>query len=187
MADAEGNVASFVCSLYSGFGTGVVMGELGFILNARASYFSLVPGHANSLVPRKRPRSTLQSSVVTKGGAFAIVLGSPGGDDQCMRTMQTFLNIAEFGMNIQEAIEAPRWSTRSFPSSPFPHIMRPGDLGVEERIPMEVREKLTTKGHKVTVHGPWYLGKNAGIFFDASSRVYSAGADPRVEAYALAY
>ena len=71
-----------------------------------------------------------------------MVLGSPGGDDQCLRTIQTFLNIAEFGMNIQQAIEAPRWSTRSFPASQFPHTMYPGEMTVEERIPESVRATL---------------------------------------------
>ena len=67
-----------------------------------------MPGQANALAPGKRPRSTLQSTLVTKDGKPFLVTGSPGGDDQCMRTMQTFLNMVEFGMNVQQAIEAPR-------------------------------------------------------------------------------
>ena len=65
-----------------------------------------------------------------KDGKPHMVLGSPGGDDQVMRTLQTFLNMVEFGMNVQQAIEAPRWSTRSFPASPFPHTMYPGEMSV---------------------------------------------------------
>ena len=169
------------------FGTNVVMGGLGFSFNCRGDYFSLIPGHANALAPGKRPRSTLQSTLVLKDGRPVMVTGSPGGDDQCMRTMQTFLNIVEFGMNVQQAIEAPRWSTRSFPQSYFPHTMYPGEMSVEERIPESVRAELLTKGHKLKVAGPWSLGANAAIVIDSATGVLSAGADPRCDAYALAW
>ena len=155
--DKDGNGISFTPSLHSGFGSKVVLGELGFPLNCRGDYFSLVPGHANALEPGKRPRSTLQSTLVTKNGKLYLLTGSPGGDDQCMRTMQTFLNIVEFGMNVQQAIEAPRWSTRSFPASPFPHTMYPADMSVEARIPLETRTELIRKGHRMTVARPWSM------------------------------
>ena len=116
-----------------------------------------------------------------------MVLGSPGGDDQCMRTLQTFLNVVEFGMNVQQAIEAPRWSTRSFPLSYFPHRMYPGELTVEDRIPQPVRDALKQKGHKLKVTGSWSLGLNAAIVVDAETNVLSAGADPRCDAFALAW
>jgi gamma-glutamyltranspeptidase/glutathione hydrolase len=187
VVDKDRNLVSFTPSLHTGFGTGVVMGELGFSLNCRGDYYSLVPGNANSLEPGKRPRSTLQSTLVTKDGLPLMALGSPGGDDQCLRTMQTFLNMVEFGMNVQQAIEAPRWTTRAFPSSVFPHIMYPGDLGVEERIPEAVRKELAAKGHKLRAYGPWSLGSNGAIAIDPQTGVLSAGADPRVDAYALAW
>ena len=127
IVDRDRNVVSFTPSLHTGYGTCVAMGELGFTLNCRGDYFSLVAGHPNALVPGKRPRSTLQSTLVLKEGKPLLVTGSPGGDDQCLRTLQTFLNLVEFGMNVQQAIEAPRWSTRSFPQSYFPaHDVRGG-------------------------------------------------------------
>ena len=89
-----------------------------------------------------------------KDGEPHAILGSPGGDDQIMRTMQTLLNMVEFGMNVQQAIEASRWSTRSFPASPFPHTMYPGDLSVEAGIPAEVRAGLEAKGHELRVRPP---------------------------------
>lgn len=187
VVDKERNMISFTPSLHSSFGTGVVMGDLGFIFNCRGDYYSLLPGQANVLEPGKRPRSTLQSTLVMKDGQPAMVLGSPGGDDQCLRTLQTFLNMVEFGMNIQQAMEAARWTTRAFPASPFPHAMYPGDLGVEERIPEAVRNALVKKGHKLRAYGPWSLGANAGILADPVSGVLSAGADPRTDAYALAW
>ncbi len=187
VVDKDRNMVSFEPSLHSAFGTGVVMRDLGFILNCRGDYFSLVPGHANALEPGKRPRSTLQSTLVTKDGKPLMILGSPGGDDQCMRTMQTFLNLVEFGMNIQQAIEAPRWASQSFPASPFPHTMYPGAMTAEDRIAENVRAELSRRGHKLTVVGPWTIGSNGAIVIDLAGRVLSAGADPRVDAYALAW
>lgn len=185
--DREGNVVSLTPSLHSGFGMGVVMEGLGFIFNCRGDYYSLVPGHANALAPGKRPRSTLQSTLVTRDGKFFLATGSPGGDDQCLRTLQTFLNIVEFGMNVQQAIEAPRWSTRAFPSSPFPHVMYPGDLLLENRVPEQVRKELAARGHKAGSQGAWSMNSSAAILFDAAAGVIHAGADPRVDAYALAW
>jgi len=186
VVDKDRNMVSFEPSLHSAWGTGVVMGDLGFILNCRGDYYSLVPGEANALEPGKRPRSTLQSTLVMKDGQPYMILGSPGGDDQVMRTMQTLLNVIDFGMNVQQAIESPRWSTRSFPASPFPHTMYPGDLSVEARIPEEVQGALAAKGHKLRVAGAWSLGSNAAIMVDVKRGYLSAGADPRVDAYAWA-
>ena len=140
--DKDRNMVSFEPSLHSGFGTGVVMADLGFIFNCRGDYFTLEPGEANALEPGKRPRTTLQGTLVLKGGKPHMVMGSPGGDDQIMRTMQTLLNMVEFGMNVQRAIEAPRWGTRSFPASPYPHTMYPGEMSVEAGVPESVREEI---------------------------------------------
>jgi len=139
----------------------------------------------NALEPGKRPRSTLQSTLVMKDGQPLMILGSPGGDDQIMRTMQTLVNVIDFGMNVQEAIEAPRYSSRAFPASPFPHTMRPGDLLVEPRISAAVQEALKTKGHRVSVW-PSPLGSNAAVMIDWKTGFLRAGADPRVDAYAWA-
>jgi gamma-glutamyltranspeptidase/glutathione hydrolase len=187
VVDRDRNMISFTPSLHSSFGSKIAIADLGFIFNCRGDYFSLVPGHANALEPGKRPRSTLQSTLVLKDGKPLLITGSPGGDDQCMRTMQTLLNVVEFGMNVQQAIEAPRWSTRSFPASPFPHTMYPGDLWVEGRIPEPVVTELTRRGHKVSVRGPWSLNDSAAIMIDDASGTISAGADPRTTALALAW
>jgi gamma-glutamyltranspeptidase/glutathione hydrolase len=101
--------------------------------------------------------------------------------------MQTLLNIVEFGMDVQQAIEAPRWSTRSFPSSPFPHTMYPGELSVEDRVAQSVRADLVRKGHRLFVTGPWTMGSSAAILIDPVTGSLSAGADPRVSAQALAW
>jgi gamma-glutamyltranspeptidase/glutathione hydrolase len=187
VVDKDRNMVSFEPSLHSGFGTGVVMGDLGFIFNCRGDYYSLVAGEANALAPGKRPRSTLQSTLVMKDNQPFLIVGSPGGDDQVFRTMQTLLNMVDFGMNVQEAIEAPRWSTRSFPASPFPHTMYPGEMSVEARVPEAVRAALAARGHKVRVAGPWTMGSLAAIAVDSKTGVLSAGTDPRVDAYAIAW
>ena len=187
VVDKDRNMVSFEPSLHSLFGTGVVMGDTGIIFNCRGDYYSLVRGEANALEPGKRPRSTLQSTLIMKDGQPYAILGSPGGDDQVMRTMQTLINMIDFGMNIQQAIEAPRWSSRAFPASPFPHTMHPGDMSVEARIPESTRQSLLSRGHKLRVAPPWSLGSNAGIVLDVTTGVLSAGADPRVDAYAWAW
>jgi len=186
VVDKDRNMVSFEPSLHSSFGVGVVMGDTGVIFNCRGDYYSLVEGEANALAPGKRPRSTLQSTLIMKNGQPHMIMGSPGGDDQVMRTIQTLLNMIDFGMDVQQAIEAPRWSTRSFPASPFPHTMYPGDLAVESRVPEAVRQALSSKGHKLMVRGPWSMGANAAIVVDLKTGALSAGADPRTEAYAWA-
>src|SRR5438309_3232016 len=186
IVDQDRNMVSFEPSLHSVFGTGVVMGNTGVIFNCRGDYYSLVRGEANALEPGKRPRSTLQSTLVMKDRQPFMITGSPGGDDQVMITLQTLVNVIDFGMNVQQAIEAPRWTTRSFPASPFPHTMYPGEMSVEARIPEPVRQALVARGHKLKVSDPWSLGCNAAIIVDLKSNLLSAGADPRVDAYAWA-
>ena len=187
VVDRRRNMITFTPSLHSAFGTGVVMGDLGFIFNCRGDYYKLEPGEANSLQPGKRPRSTLQGTMVLKDGRPHMVLGTPGADQQVLLTMQTLLNMIEFGMNVQQAIEAPKWLTRAFPASPFPHTMYPGDLSVESRIPEAVRKQLLARGHKLRVTGAWSDGALAAIVVDLKTGVLNAGTDPRVEAYAWAW
>jgi len=187
VVDKDRNMVSFEPSLHELFGTGVVMGDTGIIFNCRGDYYSLVRGEANALEPGKRPRSTLQSTLIMKDGQPWAITGSPGGDDQVMRTMQSLINMIDFGMNIQQAIEAPRWSSNAFPASPFPHTMYPGDMAVEARIPEATQQALIARGHKLRVTPAWSLGSNAGIVIDTNTGVLSAGADPRVDAYAWAW
>jgi gamma-glutamyltranspeptidase/glutathione hydrolase len=186
VVDKERNMVGFEPSLHSGFGTGVVVGDLGFIFTCRGDYYSLTPGEPNALEPGKRPRSTLQSTLVLKDGRPYLLIGSPGADDQIQRTMQTLLNIVDFGMNVQQAIEAPRWSTRAFPASPFPHTMYPGDLSVEASVSEAVQKALTARGHALRVARDWTLGANAAILMDPKTGVLNAGVDPRTEGYAWA-
>ena len=187
VVDKDRNMVSFEPSLHSGFGTGVVMGNPGFIFNCRGDYYSLVRGRGQ--------RARARQAAAQHAAVHARDEGRPAVHDHrksrrrrpMMRTMQTFVNIVDFGMNVQQAIEAPRWSTRSFPASPFPHTMFPGDMAVEDRIPEATQKELTARGHKLRVAPPWSLASSAAIIIDPKTGVLSAGADPRVEAYAWAW
>lgn len=187
IVDQDGNCISMTPSLHSAFGTGVTMGSTGLIFNCRGDCFVLDENHPNALMPGKRPRSTLTPTMVLKDGEPRMVLGSPGADDQPLRIAQTFLNVVDFGMNIQEAIEAPRWSTTSFPATEFPQTAYPNQMAVESRIPEEVRAGLRARGMLVDVTDPWWLGANCAVVIDGESGVLNAGADPRGDSYALAW
>jgi gamma-glutamyltranspeptidase/glutathione hydrolase len=187
IVDKDRNAVSMTPSLHSAFGTGIVMGDTGLIFNCRGDCFELDPAHPNALMPGKRPRSTLTPTIVMKDGEPSMILGSPGGDDQPLRIAQTFLNMVDFGMTIQEAIEAPRWSTTSFPATEFPHTAYPNQIAVEDRIPEEVQTRLRKDGYLVDVSGSWTMGANCGIVVDHGTGVLNAGADPRGDSYALAW
>ena len=100
--------------------------------------------------------------------------------------MQTLMNMIDFGMNVQQAIEAPRWSTEQLPRLAVSAHDEPGHLSVESRIPVAVQKALKAKGHKLTVSGPWSKGEMAVIRIDPKTGALHAGADPRVDAYAWA-
>jgi gamma-glutamyltranspeptidase/glutathione hydrolase len=158
-----------------------VIPGLGFPLGTRAQMFSLDPEHPNALQPGKRPRTTLTPSLATKDGAPWMVFGTPGGDMQDQWTLQFFLNVVDFGMDLQEALDAPTFSTYHFPSSFYPRAAYPGRLEVEGRIPPEVRAALAARGHEVVVTGDWANGRVLGARIDAEQGLLLAGASPRNE------
>ena len=116
----------------------VIAGDTGIPLTERAQSFLLVEGHPNELAGGKRPRVTLSPTLVTKDGKAFLAFSTPGGDNQDQSLLQMFLDVVEFGMNAQAAVEAPRMQTRHLVSSFDNHAMSPGDLLLDERIPMQV-------------------------------------------------
>ena len=163
-----------------------VIEGLGFPLGTRGQMFYLDVNHANALVPHKRPRTTLTPSLVMKDEQPFMVFGTPGGDCQDQWTLQFFLNFVDFGMGIQEAIDAPNFHTRHFPSSFYPHNAEPGSIVLEGRISESVRSELADRGHQISVAGDWSHGRVLGITFDSKTGVISAGASPRAQiAYAM--
>ncbi len=163
-----------------------VIEGLGFPLGTRGQMFYLDVNHANALAPHKRPRTTLTPSLVMKDGEPFMVFGTPGGDCQDQWTLQFFLNFVDFGMNLQEAIDAPNFHTSHFPSSFYPHNAEPGSIVLEGRIPEPVRAELADRGHQISVAGDWSHGRVLGITFGSKTGVISAGASPRAQmAYAM--
>lgn len=183
--DSEGNMMAATPS-GGWIPSSPVIEGLGFPLGTRGQMFYLDVNHANALVPHKRPRTTLTPSLVMKDGKPFMVFGTPGGDCQDQWTLQFFLNFVDFGMGIQEAIDAPNFHTRHFPSSFYPHNAEPGSIVLEGRISESVRSELADRGHQISVAGDWSHGRVLGITFDSKTGVISAGASPRAQiAYAM--
>ncbi len=178
--DKERNMASFTPS-GAWIPSSPVIDGLGFPLGTRVQTFFLDAAHPNALVPGKRPRTTLTPSLVMRDGNPCMVFGTPGGDQQDQWTLQFFLAVADFGLEVQDAIEAPRFSTSHFPTSFYPHNSVPGLLRVEERIPQEIRAELTARGHRLQVNPAWSEGDVLGIRIDAKSGTLYGGADVRGE------
>jgi gamma-glutamyltranspeptidase/glutathione hydrolase len=156
-----------------------VVPGLGFPLGTRAQMFHLDPQHAGALAPRKRPRTTLTPSLVLKDGQPWMVFGTPGGDQQDQWTLQFFLNYVDFGMNLQEAVDAATFHSIHFPSSFYPHDAKAGGLVVEGRIPEATRQELTARGHKVEVKGDWSNGKVMAVRLDRKAGMISGAVSPR--------
>ena len=166
----------------------VVAGDTGVMMGQRMQSFVLTEGHPNMLQPGKRPRVTLSPTLVMKDGKPLFVLSTPGGDNQDQALTQVFLNIIEFGMNVQEAVEAPRFETLHMVSSFDDHRFNPGILNLEDRIPQTAASALGSRGHKITMHTAW--GNPSAptvIMFNSYSGVIEAGADPRRGRYAIAW
>ena len=154
-----------------------VIPGLGFCLGTRAQMFTLTPGLNNTVAPGKRPRTTLSPTMVLRGGEPYLAFGTPGGDQQDQWTLGFFLNHVHFGMNLQEAIDAPAFHSRHFPSSFYPRESAPRALDIEERAGAEVVAALRARGHDVSVRAPWSLGRISAVARD-NGMLYAA-ANPR--------
>ena len=160
--------------------------ELGCTLSTRSEMFVLEEGHPNALTPGRRPRTTLVSYLISEGGVPTMTIGCPGGDDQAQANLQLVLNVLLFGMNPQQAVEAPRFSTQTLVNSFYPRAYKPGQLNVEPGILESTRSELRALGHIVTEIGACGIGAVV-THRDATTGVLSAGADPRRPTYALAW
>ena len=183
--DRDGNM---VCVTPSGgtFEKSVFFSELGCTLSTRSEMFFLDEDHPNGLQPGKRPRTTLVNYMVCKGGEPVMTLGCPGGDNQAQANLQLLLNVLVFGMDPQQAVEAPRFSSQSVTNSFYPRMYLPGQLNVEAGISEEVRSKLARLGHKVVEAEKCGLGAVV-TQRDPETGVMSAGADPRRPTSAIAW
>ena len=176
--DIEGNM---VAATPSGgwIRSSPVIKGLGFPIGTRGQMFYLNAERPNALAARKRPRATLTPSLVTRDGEPHMVFGTPGGDTQDQITLQFFLNYVEFGMNIQEALDAPVVFSRHFPSSFYPREAYPGHLTAEARVPSDVVAELGRRGHIVDRGDAWTPGKPMAIRLDRKRGVIVGGVAPK--------
>ena len=185
--DSEGNAFSVTPSDF--IGDVPLVPGLGIIISGRGSQSWLDPEHPASLQPWKRPRLTPNPGLVMRDGELFMAFGTPGGDQQPQGMVQAFLNIVEFGMGPQEAVEQPRVGSESFPGSFWPHAYLPGRLNMEARFPAETRQALAELGHEVELWAGLEprAGHLCAIVRDAQSGVLHGGADPRFTAYAIGW
>jgi gamma-glutamyltranspeptidase/glutathione hydrolase len=176
VVDREGNAFSATPS--GAWLPSVIAGDTGIPLTTRLQSFVMTAGHPNQLQPGKRPRVTLSPTVVTRHGQLEMVLSTPGGDNQDQALLQVLLNIIEFQMTPQEAVEAPRFQTEHLFSSFGNHEFTPGRLNLEGRIPIATGAALGALGHRVAVGGDW-SNSSAPTVIWVHDGVLNGGADPR--------
>ena len=179
---------SMVAATPSGgvWGKSVYFPEIGCALSTRSEMFVLERGHPNSLEGGKRPRTTLVNYLVAKNGVPFLTAGCPGGDAQAQANLQLILNSVLFGMDPQEAVEAPRFATQTLINSFYPRVYLPGQLNVEKGTPSDVQAELERRGHKITEVNA--SGTGAVVTRrDPSSGSMAAGADPRRDTYAIGW
>jgi gamma-glutamyltranspeptidase/glutathione hydrolase len=185
--DAEGNAFSATPSDPGGVDSPVISG-LGCVVSPRGSQGWLEPGHPSLVVGGKRPRLTPAPSLVLRDGRAFMAFGTPGGDVQQQAMLQVLLNMLAHGMAPQQAVEAPRLATRSFPDSFWPHANSPGRLDVESRIAPETRAALAQRGHVIN-EWPDYDWRAGAVCASVVGKdgVRLGGADPRRGALAIGW
>jgi gamma-glutamyltranspeptidase/glutathione hydrolase len=187
-ADGEGNAVSGVQSINSGFGSGVMAGDTGILLNNRMSYWHLEPSHPNRLQSGRRVRHTMNPPMVLKDGALWCVFGTPGADNQVQINLQVLTAMIDFGLDPQQAAEMPRW-TSNVPGqyANWPHDGEDA-LTIERRFPDAVRGELARRGHPVKTVGDLEGPCSIEIIRrDAATGMLIAGSDPRRDGWALAW
>ncbi len=160
---------------------------LGIVPSSRGDQSRPDPRHPSGVAPGKRPRLTPNPAIAVRDDGSVFTFGCPGGDMQVQAMLQVFLNVFHFGMDVQEAINAPRFSTWSFPDSFAPFEYRAGLFGYEDRFPQSVVDDLELRGHRMErwpEFTRWAAAVEA-IYLDAESGFLRAGADPRQPAYAI--
>jgi len=177
-ADSTGMVVSVTQTLGVPFGSGFAVPGTGIVLNNILKWMDRDPASPNVVRPGRKAGTMMSPTQVFRDGAFSLSVGTPGSYGILQTTPQMLLNVLEFGMNIQEAIEAPRV-----------RVYRDRKIDAESRIPAEARAGLTERGHDVNVIADWswIVGGGQGIARDPESGALMAGADPRRDGYALAF
>lgn len=172
--DKDGNIASLIQSNYSGFGSGVVVKGMGFALQNRGALFSLDASHPNALQPRKRPFHTIIPAFMERGDVH-IGFGIMGGANQPLAHAQFVSNFVDYGMNIQGALEAPRFTVTSDQVS--------CDILIESRVAPDVIQALRKKGHNLIVRGEYtaLMGRGQAVMHNSKTGMNAAASDPRAD------
>jgi gamma-glutamyltranspeptidase/glutathione hydrolase len=186
VVDKDHNMVSITSSLLSGFGSGLVIDKGGFLMNDRMRYFYLDPKDVNSLQPGKRTRQTINPAMALKDGKPWISFGTPGSDTQPQTQLQFFLNVAEFGLNVQEALEQPTVISNSFRDSYQPHDVK-GKLLTPAMLPRDVQEALAAKGHALDIRNVKGVGSVKAILIDPRTGVLMGGVSPTGDSYVMAW
>jgi gamma-glutamyltranspeptidase/glutathione hydrolase len=182
--DRDGNAVSLIQSVFAPFGSRVIAGDTGVVMNNRLCSFGLDQAKANSLKPGKRPAHTLNTYMVFRGDDVFAVGGSPGADEQPQTNFQIIHDLIDLEMDPQSAVEAPRWSHQ--PGTP-PRDQLPEALRMEEGFDAQTLEGLQKRGHNVSVVDRWSFGSAKIIVRDPENGCWLGGADPRRVAYALGW
>ncbi|MFO0891489.1 MAG: gamma-glutamyltransferase [Isosphaeraceae bacterium] len=187
VVDRDFNCVSLIQSNFHGFGSQHVPGSLGFVLQNRGCLFALDPAHPNHLEPGKRPFHTIIPGFVTKGGQPWLSFGLMGGDMQAQGHAQVICNLIDFGMDVQEAGDAPRF--RHFGSSEptGQPALGGGSVSLESGIGPDVRRALEVKGHRLAPDSPGGFGGYQAIRIDLERGVLIGGSDPRKDGCAMGY
>lgn len=186
VADNEGTMISLIQSNYRGMGSGMVPPKLGFMLQDRGELFSLKKGQANTYEPSKRPFHTIIPAFITKDGKPFVSFGVMGGDFQPMGHSQIVMNLIDFGMNLQEAGDAPRWDHTGGASPMGKTTEDTGMIRTESGIPYTTIRGLMNKGHKVGTARGVYGGYQA-ILWDDKNKVYHGASESRKDGQAAGY
>lgn len=186
VADKDGNMVSLIQSNYRGMGSGMTPPELGFILQNRGELFTLAPNHFNTYEPKKRPFHTIIPAMVTRNNKPWLSFGVMGGATQPQMHAQIVVNLIDFGMNLQEAGDAPRF-IHVGSSSPTGALMKDGgELSMETGFATEVRRTLYERGHQLSDKLGIYGGYQA-ILYDADKQVYFGASESRKDGQAAGY
>jgi gamma-glutamyltranspeptidase / glutathione hydrolase len=186
VVDKDHNMVSVTSSLLSGFGSGMVVDGGGFFLNDRMRYWNLEPNDVNALMPGKRVRQTINPAMALKDGKPWIAFGTPGSDTQPQTQLQFFLNVVEFGMQVQQALEQPAVISNSFRDSYAPHAVK-GELITPAMLDAKVRDALAARGHKLDVRDSRGVGSVKAILVDPRTRVLMGGVSPTGDSYVMAW
>lgn len=185
-ADKEGNMVSLIQSNFRGMGSGMTPGKLGFVLQDRGELFTLEEGHMNVYEPHKRPFHTIIPAFITKDGEPWISFGLMGGGMQPQGHTQIVCNIIDFGMNLQEAGDAPRISHEGSSEPTGEKMTDGGEVSLETGFSYETIRELMGKGHKIRYERGPYGGYQA-IMFDPKNRVYYGASESRKDGQAAGY